>query len=282
MNKLIAIAIAFSFILPFVYAVEEPKGHVLIVQPVQKQIFEGNLLDLGLVGPGQKIEIEISRSSNIFDFRNVEEVWDRLVIDDNTLPIDWKAEYSLRYEANPKAFVIIGENAPDGEYSFSLHTDRDYGSASNYPVRFNAKVRVSKDVFDLTVLQKSVLGGVEQPSIFSLTFVNKGSANDAFDLEVIKGLPTQWTFKKQVFVPHNSERTIQYEVLATERGDWDVGFKASSLSSEKIYDEDSGELIARTNLLQDMRSVGSGVILFPYVEQTIYYFLGFVASNFLS
>ncbi len=255
-------------------------GHVLVVQPIQKQIFEGEVLDLGLVGPGQKVELEISRSSNIYDFRNVEEVWDRLKIDDNTLPDFWRSEYSLRYEANPKAFVIVDSDAPDGEYEFSLHTERDYGDASKNPVRFMAKILVRRDVLDLQVLSKNVNGGVEQPSEFTIKLVNMGSANDAFELEVVSGLPNEWRFKKQVFIPHNSEKIIPYELVAKEQIDEQIVFKATSLSSTSITDSDSGSLSTRSSLLQDMKSVGNGVLLFPNIEMAVYYLMGFVASNF--
>ncbi|MFH1750295.1 MAG: hypothetical protein ABH863_01300 [Candidatus Micrarchaeota archaeon] len=272
-------AIAAIFVSPAMAA--DISGHVQSVQPVQKLISGGDMLDLGIVGPGQKIEIEIARTSGINDFRNVEEVWDRLKIDDATLPLFWRSEYSLRYEANPKAFVIVDKGAPDGEYSFSLHTERDYGTASQYPVRFNAKVRISRDVFSLKVLSKFVQGGVEQPSEFTLELANKGSANDAFELEVVSGLPNAWKFKKQVFIPHGESRIVTYEVVSKEQVDAEVEFHATSLSSDTIYGTDTASLQTRSSVLQDMRSVGNGVILFPNIEQVVYYLMGFIANNFI-
>lgn len=279
MRALILPAIFLMLILPLIHSAEV-KGHVLTVQPIKKQIFEGDTLDLGIVGPGQKIELEISRSSNIFDFRDVEETWDRLIIDDDTLPDFWKSEYSKRYEANPKAFVIVYGDAPDGDYTFALSTDRDYSTPSQNPVKFFVRVRVTRDVLGIEVMSKLVKGGVEQPSEFEIRLTNKGSASDAFNLEVVSGLPNSWKFKKQVFVPHNEERIVQYEVVAAEQVDAQVEFKATSLSSDSIYATDSGGLQTRSSVLQDMKSVGNGVILFPYIEQAVYYLMGFIANNF--
>jgi len=280
MRALLLPAVLFILILPLLSAADV-RPHVLAVQPVQEQLLEGDVLDLGVVGPGQKIEIEISRNSNVFDFRNVEEVWDRLTVEDASLPDFWRSEYSLRYEANPKAFVIVDSDAPDGEYTFSLRAERDYNTAARHPVTFLAKVKVSREVLGLTVLSEFVRGGVEQPSEFRIKLVNKGSANDAFELEVVSGLPNDWKFKKQVFVPHNDERIVLYEVVAREQVDAQVEFKATSLSSTTIYATDSGGLQTRSSILQDMKSVGNGVILFPNIEQAVYYLMGFVANNFM-
>ncbi|MFH0971683.1 MAG: hypothetical protein V1835_03895 [Candidatus Micrarchaeota archaeon] len=282
MNKLLVILGMLIISLQAVGAADI-QGHVKVVQPVSGTFYEGGVVDLGVVGPGQRIEIEIARSSNIYNFKNEEEVWDKLYIDVQSLPRNWIWDDSLRYEANPKALVIVDKDTPDGEYEFGLYTERDYNTAAKYPVHFKAKVAVTKDVLMLSVKTKSVKGGVNQPSEFVVYLENKGSANDAFDLELASGLPGKWAFKKQVFIPHNSPKILQYEVVASDPGTFsNMKFRATSLSSETIFAEDDAELIAASDLVTDMKSVGNGVILFPYVEQPIYYLLGFIANNFFS
>ncbi|MFH1443456.1 MAG: hypothetical protein ABIG96_05465 [Candidatus Micrarchaeota archaeon] len=287
--------IALMLILGVVFAhadiayADTPKGHVQVIQPIRGTFEEGGTIDFGVVGPGQKIEIEIARSSNIYDFNNVEEIWDRLVIEDDTLPLLWKPEYSLKYEANPKAFVTVYRGADEQSYTFQMHTQRDYGIAANYPVKFDAKVLVSKYVVGLKVLSKEVSSGTGQPAVFTLGITNKGAANDAFEIEVVSGLPERWSYKKQVYVPHNSAKEVRYEVIASEQVDSEITFRVTSLSSissgaseeKKIFAEDTATLHTRSGLLQDMKSVGSGVILFPYIEQAVYYLLGFVANNLM-
>ncbi len=261
----------------------ETNPHVRVIQPVALLLNEGGEVDLGVVGPGQTIEIEIDRGSNIFDFNGAEEIWDKLIIDDASLPQSWFSDPSKHYEGNPKAFVDVDQNAQDGIYTFELYTARDYQTASKNPVHFRARVRVTREVFDLTVKSKLVSGGVGQPARFVLLLENKGSANDAFNIEVIEGsLPGKWTYEKQVYVPHNNRREVIYEVVAGEPVERDVGFKATSLSSYTIADSDTGRLQASSSLIQDMRSVSNGIILFPSIEQAVYYLMGFVASNFIS
>lgn len=68
--------------------------------------------------------------------------------------------------------------------------------------------------------------------------------------------------------------------MAKEQIDEQIVFKATSLSSTSITDSDSGSLSTRSSLLQDMKSVGNGVLLFPNIEMAVYYLMGFVASNF--
>jgi hypothetical protein len=279
MNKLFLFSVTFAMLFSVLVGAET--GHVLSVQPVKQTLANGDTIDLGVVGPGQKIELEISRSSNIFNQFKEEEQWDRLKIDDLTLPPAWISEYSLRYEANPKAFVIVDREAPDGGYEFFLYTERDYGSAGQNPVRFKAKVRVTKDVLAMEIISKKVKAGVDQPAEFMIRIKNLGSANDAFNLDVLSGLPRSWNFKKQVYVPHNSEKIVPYEVGASEQSDFDVTFKAQSLSSKTIYATDTALLMVRSDIVSDMKSVGNGVILFPYIEQSVYYLLGLIASNFM-
>ncbi|MBI5224307.1 hypothetical protein HY989_00390 [Candidatus Micrarchaeota archaeon] len=258
----------------------EVNGRVMMVQPFQTEIHEGDLIDLGTVGPGQKLEIEIAQTSNIYDFNGAEEVWNRLKIDDSSLPLFWRSDYSLRYEANPKAFVYVSEQTSDGDYEFSLYTERDYGTAAKYPVHFKAKVKVSKDVFKLEISQKSVTGGANQPTVFLIDLTNTGSASDAFNIEAISGLPSAWKYKKQVFVPHNSRKQIQYEVVASEQGDFFLTFKGTSLSSDFIASEDTATLSAKSTLIQDMKSTANGVLLFPFLTQSVYYLMGLIANTF--
>lgn len=251
-----------------------------MVQPFETELHEGDVIDLGLVGPGQKLEIEIAQTSNIYDFNGAEEVWNRLKLDDKSLPLFWTSDDSLRYEANLKAIIKVSEQTQDGDYEFSLYTERDYGTAAKYPVQFKAKVRVSKDVFKLEINQKNVKGGANQPSIFLIDLINTGSASDAFNIEAISGLPSAWKYKKQVFVPHNSKKQIQYEVVASEQGDFYLTFKGTSLSSDSIFSEDSATLSAKSTLIQDMKSTANGVLLFPFLTQSVYYLMGLIANTF--
>ncbi len=252
-------------------------SQVQIINPVQSTLSEGDTVDLGVVGPGQRIEVEMLTRTGENDWQNKEKDWDRVLVEPETLPGGWRHEDGLLYEKKMKAIVIVSKDAPDDEYTFSLHTFDEYEGTQ--PLRFNAKVRVSRDVFQFNVVQETLSAGIDQPAVYTLKFRNLGSASDAFRIEVTGGLPSQWRYTKDVFVPHNSEREAQYELAGTEQGEFNVQFKATSLSSERIYGEDEAGLQVQSNLIEDMKATGRGMLLFPSIEQIVYNLLGLIAVN---
>lgn len=270
--------VVLGFLLLSLFSSSVAAARVAVVDPVSQDITPGGSLELGVVGPGQRIEIEIQRGNGDYDsITGKEKMWDRLLVVKESLPSAWQAQDSLYYEKKMKAFVLLPRDAADGEYEFSLQAFDEYGGTP--PLEFNAKVLVSKDVFKFDVLQAQVKSGVDQPAVYTLSLSNTGSASDAFEVEVSGGLPVGWTYKKRLFVPHNSQRQIQYEVIATDQGEFDVQFKATSLSSEKITGSDSAGLVAKSSLWEDMKAASRGVLLFPSIEQAVYSLVGLIAAN---
>ena len=269
----------FLLLLFLMLAVQLPSAATVAVQePVASKLSEGGMVDLGTVGPGQKIEVQISRRTGESDYRGSEYLWDRLYVEDKSLPGDWTSVDSLYYETLMKAFVIVPKDAPDGDYVFSLRTERDYAGVET--TRFKAKVHVSKDVLVFTITNPAAESGVGQPAVYLVGIKNTGNANDAFEVGVTDGLPRQWTYTKSVFVPRNSEKIVPYEVVATSHGQFPIKLKATSLSSGLIESTASAVLVSRSSLLEEAKAASRGVILFPAAEQVIYNLVGFVAANF--
>ncbi|MBU1198133.1 hypothetical protein KJ765_06540 [Candidatus Micrarchaeota archaeon] len=251
--------------------------HVIIVDPVVHTISEGETLDLGVVGPGQRLEVEIRSGTGEPDFQGEEKDWDRLLVDESSLPIGWEQLDSKYYERIMKAFVIVSPLAPDGEYAFALRTFDEYQGTD--PVRFNAKVKVSRDVFRFQVLQEDVTAGTDQPAVYAMKLQNLGSASDAFRIEVAEGLPSKWAYTRDVFVPHNTEQTIQFELVGTDQGEYNVHFTATSLSSAEIQGDQYAGLIVRSSIIEEMKAAGRGMLLFPTIEQIVYNLIGLIAIN---
>lgn len=251
--------------------------HVVVTDPVMQTLGGGETLDLGAVGPGQRIEVVIETGTGVNDaITGNEMLWNRLYVNPSTLPQGWESLDSLYYEHKMKAIVIVGKEAADGDYGFSLYTYRDY--AGTEPVTFKAKVHVTKAVFDFKVLDSSLQAGVDQPAVYTLKLRNQGSASDAFRIEVAGGLPSTWVYSKEVFVPHNSERDVQYEIAGTDQGEFNVKFKATSLSSTLINGEQTAGLVVRSSLWEDAKAASRGMLLFPSIEQIVYNLLGFIAN----
>ncbi|MBI5229418.1 hypothetical protein HY991_04860, partial [Candidatus Micrarchaeota archaeon] len=195
-------------------------SYVVITSPIAKEIPSGEVIDvdLGVVGPGQKIEIVAKRSTGEKTESGPNEaLWDQLVVLDKSLPIGWKNQSSLLYENPLKAFVIVSKDSLDGTYTFFVKAE-DYGEGIN-PLLFRAKVRVSRNLLDLDVVEKTLTAGVGHPATYTIKLRNKGNANDVFEISA-QGLPKEWKsaeFIKNVFIPYNSEQSVSYEVMGFER-----------------------------------------------------------------
>ena len=271
--------IAFASVFLLIIANIASAAYIVVTEPVNNKIDEGQTIDLGVVGPGQKLEITTGRSSGVFDFRGVEELWDRIKVEEKTLPAGWSKVDSLFYEGKPRAFAIVSSDAPDGDYILDFTGERDYGELSNAPMHFKGKVKVSKNVFEFSVLNKNVESGIEQPATFMLKLKNTGSASDVFEISVVSGLPKGWGFKKTVLVPYNSEKEVPYEISPSEQAEFSIKLKAVSLSSDKISREQQVTLVAKSSLFQDAKAASKGVILFPTIEQVVYNLIGFISAN---
>lgn len=249
-----------------------------VIEPVTKTLKSGDTLDLGVVGPGQKVAVIASRPSGELSRQTAgakEALWDRILVDG--LPQGWIGENSKLYENPFQAFVTVSPAANDGEYVFSIRTFNEY---DNIPtVSVNAKVRVSKDVLGFSIKNHQVSTGVDQPAVLFLTLQNTGSASDVFEL-TLSGLPSGWSGKKTLFVPHNSAVNIAYEVVPKENGEYSLAFRAVSLSNGRIYKEDSARLKTETSVWNDVRTSANGILLFPSVQQSVYAGLAFLSHLF--
>ncbi len=260
--------------------------HVAVVDPVSKTIEAGEALlpdkaiDLGLVGPGQKLEIIVDRDMGEISQANAtvsqrEALWDNLRVEKESLPKGWQGQDGLKYDKPLKAFVVVAKDASDGGYSFLLQASSDYEPFA--PITFKAGATVSKDVLAARVAGEPVKAAPRTQVVYQLELENKGSASDAFQVS-INGLPGGLQAGKNVFVPHNAKVTVDFPVTAPEAGEYRVGFTATSLSSKGISASAGTTLFVGSSLLTDAKAAARGVLLFPSAEQLAYAFLGLVGS----
>lgn len=249
-----------------------------VVDPVFKEVAASGTLDLGTAGPGQKIVIMAQRPSGELSKNAAdpgEALWDRVLVE--RLPEGWSAEASKLYEAPFQAFVTIAPDAPDGQYTFYVRAVDEYDGLPSFS--FPATLRVSRDVFSLSLAEPRLSVGVAQPAVYFLQLQNTGSASDVFDVSVT-GLPLTWVETRRVFVPHNSVVNLAYPVAPEEPGVYAFSFHAQSLSSPRIFGQAPAELVAQTTLLNDLRAGANGVVLFPSPVQAVYSLLAFLAHAF--
>jgi hypothetical protein len=255
-------------------------SHLLVVDPVKLEATQGSEIDLGVVGPGQKLEIAVMRETGE-DARGItyksEALWDKLLVARETLPEGWAAEDAKFYEQPMHAYVTAAPDASDGEYFFKLRAIDEYEGIA--PIEVNAKVRVSRELLDAVLEQKTLSVGVDQPALYYLRLRNKSSASDAV-LVSVAGLPSTPSLTQKIFLRHNSETAFPIELSEKERGEYVLVFRAESLSSPLIFSEDNGVLVVFSSLWNDMLAVANGILLFPSAEQPIHAGLGLIARLF--
>ncbi|MFH0974111.1 MAG: hypothetical protein V1817_04980, partial [Candidatus Micrarchaeota archaeon] len=203
-----------------------------------------------------------------------EALWDKMFVARETLPIGWSAEDAKFYEQPMHAFVTVAPDASDGEYYFKIRVIDEYEGIA--PIEAVAKVRVSRDVLDAYLEQKTLSVGVDQPALYYLRLGSKSSASDAV-LVSVNGLPSASSLTQKIFLWHNSETVLPIELSEKERGEYALSFRAESLSSPLIFKEDRGTLVVLSSLWNDMLAVANGILLFPSAEQPIYAGLGLIA-----
>ncbi|MFA4946842.1 MAG: hypothetical protein WC607_04900 [Candidatus Micrarchaeia archaeon] len=251
---------------------------IMVLKPVQSAVGSGDIVNLGVIGPGQKVEIVVDRASGFTKPEGGEALWDRALVefDDAMGMAGWTREDSQFYERELRAYVSAARDAPNGEYLFDLKTIDEYEGAETTVVK--CRVTVSDDVLDFVPGDSALTAGVGLPAVYYFVLKNKSSASDSFEVTV-SGLPGGWQEARRFFVPYLSQRTITYSVSSQEAGVFPLVFKAESVSSELISKGVTGSLETKRDLYTDMLATSHGLLLFPSVQQAIYALFG-LASGF--
>ncbi len=273
-NKLFLASVLLLFFASAAFAVQ-----LNIVSPVkQTLVVKEDVLDLGVVGPGQTVEVVADRGSGVISEQSQtkgEALWDQIFVERDTLPQGWSAEDSKLFEKTFHAFITAAKNAPDGEYSFKVRAIDQYEGAGEKT--FSVKATVSKDVLEESVSTEFASTGVGLPAAYMVKLKNKSSASDVFEVNA-NGLPGSWKEPRRVFIRFNDEVTIPYEILPSDQGEFPFSIDAVSLSSPLIASKSPARIQVYSSLEQDLRSLPKGILLFPTVEQVVYSALSLVSQ----
>jgi hypothetical protein len=87
-----------------------------------------------------------------------------------------------------------------------------------------------------------------------------------------------WEFRRSIYIPSGTSRTLNYEVVGSEEADYSVSIWARSSSSERISAERQASLRVNTDLFSDYRAVNKGVLLFPLTEAPLYFVVGLLSN----
>ncbi len=248
---------------------------VKILEPIQQVISNGNAnaVNLGMVGPGQKVDIEVSNDTFVKtvigsnysiagDYN-----WDIVKVNESTLSSGWVGQNSGLYENPLKAYVIIGPNASDGNYEFSFQAVNNYGDVA--PQTIFATATVSRNVFSLSIVNDPVKVYLGSSADYQVKLTNSGNADDVFTLTA-SGITGVQPFSTQVFVAKQSSVLVPVSMFPKEPGTYPIDFYAQSLSSSSINSTATTTLFAGSDLLTDAKASARGFLLFPWSESYVY------------
>ncbi|MBN1170403.1 hypothetical protein JXA56_05230 [Candidatus Micrarchaeota archaeon] len=249
---------------------------IQLTAPFSAEVEEGDIIDLGTIGPGQTVSIEVNPIVTEGGIHGIGGQYDMAAAED--LPRGWKSKKSKLY-GNPLQVTITADpDAPEGEYSAKVLVMDEFDGEELGNITFTAKIRITWDVMDFDVKPTSITVAPAQPARFDITITNKGSTGDVF--EVSAPGPQRWEYRKHVFVPAKTSRTVSYEISGYEEESYFTTISVVSLASGNIYAEENVALTIKPGLIGDYRATNNGLLLFPIFEASIYSLAGLISNLF--
>jgi len=249
-------------------------GALDIKSPVQQTITNGETIDVGKIGPGQTLAVQINPSVTTGGILGNGGNYDKAVF--VNLPIKWKSEDSKLYQNPLQVTITADENATPGDYYANITVIDEQGGEELGNFTFGIKIKITWDVIDFKVSPASKIVGPGQPAQYQITITNYGAASDAFQISA--GGIKKWEFTKAVFLPPKSSRTIVYEISSEEEETYHARLTAISMSSKNINAEQNVTLVVKSDLWGDMKATNHGAVLFPIVETPVYALTGLLAG----
>lgn len=246
----------------------------MLTEPLQKEVFDGQTIDLGTIGPGQTLSLGFEpqvteggkfNAGGRYDFAKVASV-----------PVGWKSEDAKQY-GNPLQVKITADpRAKEGTYEFEMEISDEKYSEELRTIRIKGKVRITYDVIDVEIgpnYQKTIPG---EAARYSVTINNKANTADTFEVEG-QG-EKRLSFKKVIYVPARSSRTIVYELAGDEEEIYTVPIRVLSQSSDIIQSQKTVQLQVSSDVIGDYKATTKGIFLFPIFELPIHAFAGLISN----
>lgn len=248
---------------------------ITVISPVEQDVNEGDVIDLGVIGPGQTISVLIEPEVTEGGIYGTGGFYDMAMV--TSVPDNWSGKDSKLY-GKLQVTVTADPNATEGDYYFDITTvDERYGEKLDN-VTFSAKVAISYDVVDISITPTYVRTGPGQPARFAITITNKGSTGDAFEIK--SSGAKKWEFSRSIFVPAESSKTIYYEIVGEEEETYKATVSVESRASPMVHEEKEVTVDVHSNVIGDIKATNNGVLIFPIFEGIVYAFFGLIA-NFL-
>lgn len=247
-----------------------------IVEPLSKTINQGEVIQLGPIGPGQTVFISINpevTTGGKFGFGGQYDIASVV-----STPKNWKYKDS-KINGKPLQIEITADKfAEDGSYLSKIKVADEDGGEKLEDFIFNVNVTINRDVMGVSIEPKKVSVGPGQPARYAITVTNKGTTSDVF--EVNSTGVGKWGFKKFVYVPPKSTKMFYYEITENEEETYTPTIKVTSTSSPLIHSEEKVTFSVSSDLFSDYKATNHGTLVFPLFEMPIYALSGLISNLF--
>ncbi len=247
---------------------------ISLLTPFEAEIGNGDSIDIGTIGPGQTVLIQIDPIVTTGGIHGIGGTYD--IAEAQELPRGWTSKKSKLYQ-NPLHVTLTADpEAPEGNYTAKMVVIDEFNGEELGNITFDVNVEITHDVMEFNVTPDSLEVGPNQPARFSITIENKGSTSDVFQVSAIG--PKRWEFKKPVFVPAKSSKTINYEIVGEEEETYHATISVVSLASHNIAGEENVTLFIKPSLIGDYVATNNGVLVFPIFQAPIYAIAGLLSN----
>jgi len=239
---------------------------ISIIKPINAEIRDNEVYDLGKMGPGQAMSILIERTETTggiygkggyYDFANA-----------SMLPEGWKVNPSLKYDNPLQVVLISSENATEGRYTMQINVIDENNGEQLGTRTFAVAIYLNESVLGFDKVSGTNFAGEGQPLRYTMLLQNKGNAGDVF---VVEANTFRQNNSREIYLAPGSEVKMPFEFSYLSSGDYNVTFKAySKLSPNKVKKEIVYPITIRNSLEADLKSLGNGVIIFPLFEHGSY------------
>ncbi len=247
---------------------------LMMLAPANTALREGMVVDAGTIGPGQTFAISVDPKVSSGGKYGIGGIYD--LVEFYSVPDGWSAKPS-KTTSNPlQAEFTVAPDAQEGDYTLYARAI-DEGFGEGLPtVSFKVKVHVTRDVLGVSITPKSQTVSAGQPAQFEITVTNKANTNDVYTItsQGVRG----WEFKRDIFVPALSSKTVEYEVVGYDESEYDISIATVSTSSPLIAQAQNLTFTVRSNLLSDLKATNSGVMVFPVMLSPLYSLAGLLSN----
>ncbi len=247
---------------------------IQLIAPQAIEVKNGDLVDLGTIGPGQTVSLQMSPQVSSGGLYGTGGIYDIAYAQD--LPAGWTSSQSKLY-GNPLQVTIKSPaDAREGDYLANVTMMDEYNGEHLGNVTFRVRLHLTYDVMSATVTPAEQIAGPGQPALYEIAINNKGSTGDVFEVTAIG--PKRWSFRKLVFVPASSQKVIHYEIVGDEPGKYVNTIRVVSTSSDLIRNEQNVVLKVRSDVFGDYLATNRGTLIFPIFQAPAYGLAGLISN----